>query len=56
VLYDNYLIESLKNERRARAYLSAALESEDPRIFLMAFRNVARARGLSVDDRSPLDD
>jgi DNA-binding phage protein len=44
VPYDDYLIESLKNQRRAEAYLNAALEDHDPRVFLMALRNVAQAR------------
>jgi probable addiction module antidote protein len=47
VPYDDYLIESLKNQRRAKAYLNAALEDDDPRVFLMALRNVAQARGFS---------
>jgi len=45
--YDEYLIESLKNSRRAKAYLNAALEDSDPRVFLLALRNVAQARGIS---------
>jgi DNA-binding phage protein len=44
--YDDYLIESLRNQRRAKAYLNAALEDNDPRVFLLALRNVAKARGL----------
>jgi len=51
VPYDDYLIESLKNQRRAKAYLIAALEDGDLRIFLTALRNVAQARGFSVEDR-----
>jgi probable addiction module antidote protein len=45
--YDDYLIESLKNRRRAKAYLNAALEDDDPRVFLLALRNVAQAHGVS---------
>ena len=45
--YEGYLIELLKNQRRAKAYLEAALEDDDPRVFVMAFRNVAKARKLS---------
>lgn len=45
--YDDYLIESLRNQRRAKAYLNAALEDGDPRVFLLALRNVAKSRGLS---------
>jgi DNA-binding phage protein len=44
--YDDYLIESLRNHRRAKAYLNAALEDGDSRVFLLALRNVAKARGL----------
>jgi probable addiction module antidote protein len=47
VSYDDYLTESLKNHRRAAAYLNAALEDDDPRVFLAALRDVARARGFS---------
>lgn len=44
VAYDDFLIESLENRRRAKAYLNAALEDGDPRVFQMALRNVAQAR------------
>jgi probable addiction module antidote protein len=47
VSYDDYLIESLKDSGRAEAYLKAALEDGDPRVFLQALRNVAQARGVS---------
>jgi probable addiction module antidote protein len=47
VAYDDYLTESLKSPRRAGAYLNAALEEDDPRVFLAALRDVARARGIS---------
>jgi len=46
VPYDDYLIESLKDRRRAEAYLNAALEDEDPRVFLLALRHVAQAHGI----------
>ncbi len=45
VSYDDYLIRSLRNPKRAAAYLNAALEDEDPRVFLLALRYVAEARG-----------
>jgi DNA-binding phage protein len=51
VPYDDYLIEFLKNQGRAKAYLEAALEDAEPRIFLMALRNVAQAHGFSIEDR-----
>src|ERR1039457_2162802 len=47
VPHDDYLIKSLKVRRRAEAYLNAALEEDDPRVFLLALRNVAQARGMS---------
>lgn len=43
--YQDYLIESLKDCRRAAAYLDAALEENDPELFLLALRNVAEAQG-----------
>ena len=57
VSYDEYLIRSLKNPKRAEAYLNAALEEEDPRIFLLALRHVAAARGgmARVATRSKLN-
>jgi probable addiction module antidote protein len=45
VSYHDYLIRSLKDPREAEGYLKAALEDEDPRVFLLALRNVAEARG-----------
>jgi DNA-binding phage protein len=46
--YDDYLIESLRNQRRAKAYLNAALEDGDARVFLLALHNVAKARGVEI--------
>ena len=43
--YDDLLIDMLKDEKRAIAYLNAALDEQDPRIFLVALRNVAKAQG-----------
>jgi len=43
--YHEDLIESLQNPREAEAYLNAALEEEDPELFLLALRNVAEAQG-----------
>ena len=45
VSYDEYLRKSLKKRREAEAYLNAALEDSDPRVFLLALRDVALARG-----------
>ena len=56
VSYDEYLIDLLKNRRRAEAYLKAVLEEDDPRVFLLALRNVAQAHGLGkVAARSKLN-
>jgi probable addiction module antidote protein len=43
--YQEYLIESLRDLREAEEYLNAALEEEDPELFLLALRNVAEAQG-----------
>jgi probable addiction module antidote protein len=43
--WESYLIKSLKNVRDAEGYLNAALEDGDPRVFLLALRDVAEARG-----------
>ena len=43
--YDGLLKEMLRDEDRAIAYLNAALEEDDPRLFLVALRNVAQAHG-----------
>lgn len=45
VSYHDYLVRSLKDPKQAEGYLNAALEDGDPRIFLIALRNVAEARG-----------
>lgn len=45
--YQDYLIESLKNPAEAEAYLNAALEDEDYRVFLLALRDVADAYGIT---------
>lgn len=43
--YDDLLMEMLKEEDRALAYLNAALDDPDPRVFLIALRNVTQAQG-----------
>jgi probable addiction module antidote protein len=45
--YRDSLLESLQDPAEAAAYLDAALEDEDSRVFLMALRDVAEARGIS---------
>ena len=44
-LYDDFLDERLQDPARAAGYLNACLEDEDPEVFLLALRQVARARG-----------
>jgi probable addiction module antidote protein len=43
--YQPDLIESLRDSREAEEYLNAALEEDDPELFLLALRNVAEAQG-----------
>jgi probable addiction module antidote protein len=45
--YRDSLLESLQDPAEAAAYLDAALEDEDSRVFLLALRDVAEARGIS---------
>jgi probable addiction module antidote protein len=42
--YREHLDEVLKDDEEAAAYLSAALAEDDPEVFLLALRDVARAR------------
>jgi probable addiction module antidote protein len=43
--YQAELIGSLRDPREAAEYLNAALEEDDPELFLLALRNVAEAQG-----------
>ena len=43
--YQTDLIESLRDAREAEEYLNAALEEDDPDLFLLALRNVSEAQG-----------
>jgi probable addiction module antidote protein len=43
--YRDGLLESLKNQEEAAHYLNACLEDADPRVFLLALRDVADAHG-----------
>jgi probable addiction module antidote protein len=43
--YQADLIESLRDSQEAAEYLNAALEDDDPELFLLALRNVAEAQG-----------
>ena len=46
--YQDELINSLQDIDEARAYLNAALLDEDPRIFLLALKNVLEAQGGDI--------
>jgi DNA-binding phage protein len=50
--YDDLLMEMLKDEGRALAYLNAALDERDPKIFLIALRNVRATRACRLWLRS----
>ena len=43
--YDDFLMEHLKNPKEAEAYLNESLKAGDKKAFLLALRNVVRARG-----------
>lgn len=43
--HQDWLVRLLKNPREASAYLNAALEEKDSKVFLLALRNVAEAFG-----------
>jgi probable addiction module antidote protein len=44
--YDEFLLKYLKNPKDAATYLNAALDENDPTLFLTAYNNVARAYGF----------
>ncbi len=46
--YDKYLRRSLKDPAEAAAYLNAALQENDPALFLAAYYDVARAHGMKA--------
>jgi probable addiction module antidote protein len=43
--YKEHLDERLKNAKEAAGYLNAALEDDDPHVFLLALKDVADAMG-----------
>jgi probable addiction module antidote protein len=45
VSYRDLLIDDLKDPKEAQAYLNAALEEGDEKLFLIALRNVLEAQG-----------
>lgn len=46
--YQKVLLKALKDPREARAYLNAALDDEDPRVFLLALKNVLEAQDSNM--------
>lgn len=47
VSYEARLLEDLQDADEAAAYLEAAMEDEDPAVFLVALRQVAKAHGMT---------
>lgn len=43
--FKEYLLDKLKDPERALAYLNAAFDDEDERVFLLALKNVLEAQG-----------
>ncbi len=48
--YQEKLLEDLQDPDEAQAYLNEALMDEDPRIFLLALKNVHEAQGGEMTD------
>lgn len=46
--YQETLYTSLQDQKAAQAYLNAALMDEDPRVFLLALRNVLEANDCAL--------
>ncbi len=43
--YKEHLLKQLQKPKEAAAYLNAALQDEDPHVFLLALRDIAEAKG-----------
>jgi probable addiction module antidote protein len=48
VPYEEILLDELKDPTEAAAYLEAAMEESDPAVFLLALRQVVKARGMTA--------
>lgn len=48
--YQEKLLEDLQNPELAKAYLNVALMDEDPRVFLLALKDVYEAQGGAMTD------
>ena len=46
--YKEYLLEKLKDPKKAFAYLNEALLDEDQRVFLLALKDVIEAQGIDM--------
>lgn len=46
--YQKELLRELKDREEARAYLNAAIEDEDPRVFALALKHVIQAQNGSI--------
>lgn len=46
--FQEFLLENIQNPEEAAAYLKAALDDKDERIFLLALRDVFLARGGNI--------
>jgi probable addiction module antidote protein len=47
VAFEPILLDDLKDPEEAAAYLQAAMEDDDPAVFLLALRKVAAAHGIA---------
>lgn len=43
--YKEHLLEQLQDAEEAAAYLNAALQDDDPHVFLLALRDITEAQG-----------
>lgn len=50
--YQEDLLQSLHNQDEAIAYLNAALNDEDPHVFLLALKSVLEAQGIDISTLS----
>lgn len=46
--YQESLLEALKDPQEAIAYLNATLTDEDPKVFLLALKDVLTAQGIDI--------
>lgn len=51
--YKAHLNERLKDPKEATEYLNAALEDDDPNVFLLALKDIADAQGMDSLSENP---